>query len=80
MVIVYCKSTWVKIFFFYTQVEKHMQILAMFRDGATVKSNISVNFNLQKSTIMRKFRSQTDRLNVTANKNSYIYFRKIFNT
>ena len=37
-------------------------------------------FNLQKSTIMRKFRSQTDRLNVTANKNSYIYFRKIFKT
>ena len=37
-------------------------------------------FNLQKSTIMRKFCSQTDRLNVTANKNSYIYFRKIFKT
>ena len=30
---------------------------------------------------MRKFRSQTDRLNVTAKKNSYIYnFRKIFKT
>ena len=41
MVIVYCKSTWVKKKKF-TEVEKHMQILAMFRDSATVKSNISV--------------------------------------
>ena len=41
MVIVYCKSTLVKKIIF-TQVEKHMQIFAMFRDSATVKSNISV--------------------------------------
>ena len=26
----------------FTQVEKHIQILAMFRNNATVKSNISV--------------------------------------
>ena len=26
----------------FTQVEKHIQIFAMFRDSATVKSNISV--------------------------------------
>ena len=43
MVIVYCKSIWVKKKKKKsTQVEKHMQILAMFRDSATVKSNISV--------------------------------------
>ena len=41
MIIVYSKSTWVK-FFFFTQVEKHMQILKMFRYSATVKSNISL--------------------------------------
>ena len=56
-----------------------MQILAMFRDSATVKSNISVFiyiFNLQKSTIMRKFRSQTDRLNVTARKTATFILEK----
>ena len=36
MIIVFCKSTWVK-------VEKHIQIFAMFRNSATVKSNISVS-------------------------------------
>ena len=56
-----------------------MQILAMFRDSATVKSNISVFiyiFNLQKSTIMRKIRSQTDRLNVTARKTATFILEK----
>ena len=37
-----CKSTWVKKKKNFTQVEKHIQILAMFRNSATVKSNISV--------------------------------------
>ena len=37
----FCKSTWVKKIFF-TQVEKHIQIFAMLRYSATVKSNISV--------------------------------------
>ena len=37
----FCKSTWVKKKNF-TQVEKHIQLFAMFRDSATVKSNISV--------------------------------------
>ena len=41
MIIVFCKSTWVKKKNF-TQVEKHIQIFAMFRNSATVKSNISV--------------------------------------
>ena len=38
----FCKSTWVKKKKNFTQVEKHIQIFAMFRDSATVKSNISV--------------------------------------
>ena len=52
----------------FTQVEKHMQMLKVFRYSATVKSNISLlyKFDLLKSTIMRKFRSLSDRVNVTA--------------
>ena len=38
----FCKSTWVKKKKKFTQVEKHIQIFAMFHDSATVKSNISV--------------------------------------
>ena len=65
MIIVFCKSTWVK----FTQVEKHIQIFAMFRNSATVKSNISVF--IKKLNFRNNYRekiSQTDRLNVTAKK------------
>ena len=43
----FCKSTWVKKKNF-TQVEKHIQIFAMFRDSATVKFCIYKKFKLQK--------------------------------
>ena len=75
MVIVYCKSTWLKKIFF-AQVEKRMQILAMFRNCQIEYFCIYINFNLQKSTIMRKFRSQTDRLNVTARKTATFILEK----
>ena len=67
----------------FTQVEKRIQIFAMFRNSATVKSDISVfikNLNF-RNKLVRKFGSQTDRLNVTAKKNSHIYdLRIIFKT
>ena len=58
-----------------------MQILKMFRYSATVKSNISLflyKFDLLKSTIMRKFRSLADRINVTAIKTATFVFKIIF--
>ena len=40
--IIYDNSIYDNSINFFTQVEKHMQILAMFRNSATVKSNISL--------------------------------------
>ena len=78
MIIVYSKSTWVKRKIF-TQVEKHIQILTMFRNSTTVEYFfINISFYFTEIDYHEKFRYQTDRLNVTAIKNSYINFRKIF--
>ena len=62
----------------FTQIEKHIQIFAMFRNSATVKSNISVFIkNLNFRNNYREKISQTDRLNVTVKKNSDIYDLRI---
>ena len=62
------------------KIEKHMQILRTFRYSA-LSSRIFrylYKFDLLKSTIMRKFRSLADRINVTAIKTATFVFKIIF--